>query len=312
MSELQLKYELVGHTSAAHRHMKYRVKALFDFADVNAGDLGGFVNGPDNLSQNGNCWVYDEAELRDECVVKHHSQVRGTATMHQKACLYGSAKLVDNASLHNLASAFDNAVIKDDAVVLGTVTIHDCAVVGGDATVRGQVSVRGSAVISGSVGILDRARIGGRAVIYGGAVIEGSSYIGGDAVICQEMTIRFGCVTVDLTKSLKDSLRCQTGLVVNPVTNTVICYKRVTKDLRSHHDPDFVYVVGEYAEADNPIINNDSCQSGLHFSYATYWDENVTLKNSVLLCCEVHFDDIITVQDGKIRAKKCFVHGICD
>lgn len=39
----------------------YRIEALTDFADVKKGTLGGFVENEENLSQKGNCWIYDDA-----------------------------------------------------------------------------------------------------------------------------------------------------------------------------------------------------------------------------------------------------------
>ena len=38
----------------------YRIKALKDFNDVKKGDLGGFIQNEMNLSQDGNCWVYND------------------------------------------------------------------------------------------------------------------------------------------------------------------------------------------------------------------------------------------------------------
>ena len=40
-----------------------RIRALRDFADVKAGDLGGFVESEKNLSQEGNAWVYGNARV---------------------------------------------------------------------------------------------------------------------------------------------------------------------------------------------------------------------------------------------------------
>jgi hypothetical protein len=37
----------------------YRLKALKNFLDVKRGDLGGYVEGYYNLSQSGDCWIYD-------------------------------------------------------------------------------------------------------------------------------------------------------------------------------------------------------------------------------------------------------------
>ena len=56
-------------------------------------------------------------------------------------------------------------------------------------------------------------------------------------------------------------------------------------------------------------MSNKSCASGLHFSSADYYPNK---ENTVLLACWIKLDDIITVQEGKIRAKRCKVIGICD
>lgn len=43
----------------------YRIRALKDFetllGTVHAGDLGGYIASEDNLSQEGACWVFDDA-----------------------------------------------------------------------------------------------------------------------------------------------------------------------------------------------------------------------------------------------------------
>lgn len=58
------KYELtavnrqIGQTGD---EILYQIRALYDFSDVKAGDLGGFIRGEENLSHNDLCWVYDNA-----------------------------------------------------------------------------------------------------------------------------------------------------------------------------------------------------------------------------------------------------------
>ena len=44
----------------------YRIIALKNFADVEAGDLGGWVETENNLSQEGDCWIYNEAKCLDD------------------------------------------------------------------------------------------------------------------------------------------------------------------------------------------------------------------------------------------------------
>ena len=51
-----------------------------------------------------------------------------------------------------------------------------------------------------------------------------------------------------------------------------------------------------------------SCGPGLHFSYATYWlDNQMKQPNRMMLICRVNLRNIIAVQEGKIRATKCYV-----
>ena len=86
----------------------------------------------------------------------------------------------------------------------------------------------------------------------------------------------------------------------------VIAYKQVNKNLSSFHDPKFIYKVNDFISVSNFDNTNVSCASGLHFSNATYWENNCD-KESIYLMCKIMLKDIITVQEGKIRAIKCFV-----
>jgi carbonic anhydrase/acetyltransferase-like protein (isoleucine patch superfamily) len=80
----------------------YQIKALQDFSDVLTDDLGGYIEKESNLSQKGNCWVYDNAKV------------------------FGSK-----------AKVIQNAQIKDNAVVSGRVIVSANAKVYGDAKVLG-------------------------------------------------------------------------------------------------------------------------------------------------------------------------------
>ena len=39
-------------------HTVYQIRALQDFGDVKKGDLGGCLESENNLSHDGNCWIY--------------------------------------------------------------------------------------------------------------------------------------------------------------------------------------------------------------------------------------------------------------
>lgn len=51
---MEKKFELTSDTKDTELRQLYRIKALIDFGDVKAGDLGGFVEKEENLSHSGN------------------------------------------------------------------------------------------------------------------------------------------------------------------------------------------------------------------------------------------------------------------
>ena len=57
----------------------FRIKALVAFGNVNAGELGGFVEKEENLSNDGNAWVYGNAEVSGNARVYGNAEVSGDA-----------------------------------------------------------------------------------------------------------------------------------------------------------------------------------------------------------------------------------------
>ena len=57
----------------------YNLKALKDFRDISKGDVGGCVKGYHNLSQSGDCWVYDYAIVSDNARVSENAIVKNKA-----------------------------------------------------------------------------------------------------------------------------------------------------------------------------------------------------------------------------------------
>ena len=68
-----------------------RVVALKSFGDVKEGDIGGFVDSEKNLSQEGNCWIFDNAIVSDDAKVSGYAMVSGFATVSGNAVVSGDA-----------------------------------------------------------------------------------------------------------------------------------------------------------------------------------------------------------------------------
>lgn len=66
-----------------------RLRALRDFGDVRAGDLGGWIENESNLAQEGSCWVYDEAKVYNLATVHGDVQVRCEAQVAGGVALSG-------------------------------------------------------------------------------------------------------------------------------------------------------------------------------------------------------------------------------
>ena len=66
------KYKLTDECITIGEHKLYRIEALKDFGWVRKGDKGGFIESEDNLSQRGDCWVSDDANVygnaKIECI----------------------------------------------------------------------------------------------------------------------------------------------------------------------------------------------------------------------------------------------------
>ncbi|ENN91905.1 dATP/dGTP diphosphohydrolase domain-containing protein [Bartonella schoenbuchensis] len=126
------KYELTNDTINVNRRTLYRIRALRDFGDVKAGDFGGFIETEENLSHEGDCWVWDGACVYENAYVHGHARVYGYAEIGGKARVYGKALIFDNALVFENAHVFGDAEISDNARVYGD------AEIGGNAHITGE------------------------------------------------------------------------------------------------------------------------------------------------------------------------------
>jgi len=121
------KYELTNETIDWRGHTLHRIRALRDFGDVRAGDIGGWVESEDNLSHEGNCWIHDEAKAYEDSRVAEdakayeHAEIKGYAELsgHAQAAghaeLRGRAKAYEHAEIRGYAKAYDHARLFGEA-----------------------------------------------------------------------------------------------------------------------------------------------------------------------------------------------------
>ena len=155
------KYKFTEETIYVDGRTLYRIEALRDFANVKKGDKGGFVEKESNLSQYGDCWVYDNAkvfgnaEVYDDAKVYEFAIVQGNAQVYGHARVYGNARVYDyaevywNAQVYDNAKVFENAEVSFDAKVYDDAKVYEYAMVQGNAEVCGNAEIRTNACIYG-------------------------------------------------------------------------------------------------------------------------------------------------------------------
>ena len=135
------KYELTEETIKVKGKTLYRIKALTNFNDVKAGDLGGYVESEDNLSQDGTCWVYGDAEVYDNAKIFDNAEVTGYAEVYGNARVFNNAQVYDNAKVYEFTQVYDNALVYgnarvyENAWIYGNAKIYDYAKVHGNAEI---------------------------------------------------------------------------------------------------------------------------------------------------------------------------------
>lgn len=118
-----MKYKLTDETIDFFGHTLHRIEALKDFGDVHKGDKGGFIESEHNLSQNGDCWVYDNAIVCGNAKVYGNAEVYDSAEVYGNAEVYGSAKVYDRAKVCGSAKVSDWAKIGGDEIVCGAMNM---------------------------------------------------------------------------------------------------------------------------------------------------------------------------------------------
>ena len=160
---MEKKYKLTKENISYCGKTLYRIEALKDFGNVKKGDKGGYIEKEDNLSQEGNCWISDNAKVFDSALVSGDAEVFGYAIV------YGNAKVYDNTLVYGNAKVFDNAYVYGDAYVYGN------ALVSGDAKVYDYAKVSDNAQVYGNAFVYDYAIVCGNAEVSGNAEIKNSS-----------------------------------------------------------------------------------------------------------------------------------------
>ena len=127
------KYELLTNdTVVVYGKTLYRIRALKDFSNIKVGDLGGYIEKEENLSQFGDARVSGDA------------RVFGDAWVSGNAWVFSDARVSGDARVFGDAWVSGNAWVSGDARVFGNAEVFGNADVSGDAWVSGDARVSGN------------------------------------------------------------------------------------------------------------------------------------------------------------------------
>ena len=108
------KYELIP----SDKEGLFIIKALKSFSNVTIGDIGGYVSGEHNLSHDGDCWIYNNAE------VYNYAQVYDDARISDSAQVYDHARVYNDAKVSDFARVYGSSQVSGFARIYGNARIY--------------------------------------------------------------------------------------------------------------------------------------------------------------------------------------------
>ena len=212
---MKKKYELTTETRSFDGRILHRIKRIEDEL------IGGWIESENNLSQEGDCFVYDNAMV------------------------YGDAEVCDNAIVFDNAKVYGRAIIGNDAEVSGNTMVYSNAMVFGNSRIFGDVKVSGNSRVFGEVKISDNAEIYGNARIYGEAMVYGYSKVFGrtrvygEAKVWDKAEISDENIIGQITTGYKDIFQhqCKSRMLTAILTEndeilySIGCQNNITKEV---------------------------------------------------------------------------------
>ena len=171
------KYRLTDETMVNDKGVVlHRIEYFID--EGQGTSKGGWIESERNLSQQGDCYVLDEA------------QVFGNAVVSDNACVYDNAKVFGNAVIRDEAQVCANAKICKNAHVSNKARVSGCAFIYDNAEIFDNVCVYGNAQIFENAKVYGDARILDDAKVYGNVMVYDDAFVHGNAIVCGYTAVR--------------------------------------------------------------------------------------------------------------------------
>ena len=163
------KYKLSNITMKFEGRTLYRVIALKDFADVRKGELGGWVESEKNLSQEGDCWIYNNAKCIDN------------ARMYDNSCMYDNSEMRGNSKMHNYSEMHDNSRAYDSSEMHGNSEMHGHSIRYGNSRMYERSRMWGNSKMYGNSEMHDHSKMHDYSEIHEGSKMYNNSEMVGNS-----------------------------------------------------------------------------------------------------------------------------------
>lgn len=275
----------------------YQIQALRAFGNVKAGNLGGFIEHEQNLSQEGNCWVADNAKVFLDARIMDNAVVQDNAIVGGDVRVGGNAKIYE----HSQVSGYDRGRvwIDDNVEVFGhanlratgssiskELCISDNVKIFGNADILGGVDISENAKIYGNASILGTGEISGCAEIYGNAFIAnhyGYFTIGQNAVISGGHVGDSACIlgnAILRNGDVMESAHISGNAIIDGET-MIHGTANVDNNAYLTREED-VFWVGLVGNRNYPISFYNTLKDGIWVNYVNEFDEDESQ-----LCCSL-------------------------
>ena len=129
------------------------------------------------MSQQGNCWIYDDAKVYENAKVLDDAVVADNSEVYGSAIICDAAKIKHNAVVCDTATIFDNAIIHGYSQVSGNAKIFNNCVLVDKSKVQDGATLKGKCKLYNNTVVKDKAYLVGTVRTFGNTVIGGNAFL---------------------------------------------------------------------------------------------------------------------------------------
>lgn len=208
------KYEFTGETKI------YKGRELRRIRRIKDGLIGGWIESERNLSQKGDCFVYDEGMVYGNGKVYGNSIVYGNGKVFGNGEVFGNGKISDNGMVYGNGMVFHNGMIFGNGVVYDKGLIYGNGVVCDNGKVFGYGEV------------CDNGRVCKNGLVHGDGVVFGQGEVCGKGEVFKGKIIGVVSLPYKDIFQYQCKNRALTAILTedDEILYTVGCQKNMTKE----------------------------------------------------------------------------------